>query len=537
MRVAIDGPAGSGKSTVARALARRCGLTYLDTGAMYRSVTEACLEQGVSPSDAGAVADVARGIRIEFGQAADGTQTVSVDGRDYTKLIRTPQVDRNVSAVSAIPAVREAMVAQQRAIGAAGDVVAEGRDIGTVVFPDAEVKVFLTADPEARAHRRAVQRAGGDAATDPTATADAASEQQILADLERRDQLDSSREVAPLRPAPDAVRMDSSSLTVDEEVERIMGLMDAARAKDRGAAVPSAGGSTPVGGGTAQSQAEEKRKPKPEVTVSPNPQPQVEGRSSAKPQPKAQPKPEGRLRAFHHNAFADYYEHGMRQYPLPARALLGFLVGVVGAFTKIAWPWRIENGDSLWEAPEGSHGRVIVMNHTSMLDPIIVIVTEWVHGRRVRAIYKSEFDSLKIATWLFSRAGAIPVERGTADIKAVRRAQAALQRGEDVLIYPEGTRVKSDDEPVTLHAGFALMAQLGRADVLPMAIVGARDITTRTRKVPHFHRVFCKVGEPIGFSGLGVKGRKRQAKAMEDAACKAMYALRDELRAEHPGKE
>lgn len=504
MRVAIDGPAGSGKSTVARELARRCGLTYLDTGAMYRSVTEACLERGVSPSDMDAVTEVARGLQIQFGQAKDGSQTVTVDGKDYTQLIRTPQVDRNVSAVSAIPAVREAMVAQQRALGASGDVVAEGRDIGTVVFPDAEVKVFLTADASARAHRRAVQREGGDAAKDPSAQANAAEEQEILADLERRDELDSTREVAPLKPAADAVTIDTSRLTVDQEVERIMALMDKAKAANV----------ANVATETAK-VATEKTPP------------------SSKAQPEAE---DGKMRAFHHNGFDAYYDHGMHDYPLPGRLLMGFVVGVVGGMSKVLWPWRIETPDELWHTKD-EHGRVIVMNHTSMLDPVIVIATEWVHGRRVRPIYKSEFDSFKPATWLFSRAGAIPVERGTADIKAVRRAQHALQRGEDVLIYPEGTRIKSDDEPVTLHAGFALMAQLGRANVLPMAIVGARDITTRTRKVPHFHRVYCKVGTPITFAELGVKGRKKQAKAMEDAACSAMYALRDELRAAHPGKE
>lgn len=516
MKIAIDGPAGSGKSTVAKALAERCGLTYLDTGAMYRSVTEACLSRGVPVDDANAVAEVARSLRIEFGRAADGSQTVTVDGEDYTDRIRTPEVDRNVSAVSAIPAVREAMVAQQRAIGARGDVVAEGRDIGTVVFPDAEVKVFLTADPAARAHRRAVQREGGDAARDPAAKADAAEERQILADLERRDRLDSSREVAPLKAAPDAVRIDSSSLTVDEEVARIQALMERAKGK---------------GEGEAQS---EPQKPKPQPEAKPDREPEPEQR----PVPKAKPQPEGegRMRAFHHNSFDDYYEHDMRDYPLPGRMLIGALVGIVGGATKVLWPWRIETPEELWHTAD-EHGRVIVMNHTSMLEPVLVIVTEWVHGRRVRPIYKSEFDSFKPATWLFSRAGAIPVERGKADVKAVRRAQRALQRGEDVLIYPEGTRIKSDDEPVTLHAGFALMAQLGRANVLPMAIVGARDITTRTRKLPHFHRVYLKVGEPITFASLGVKGRKKQATAMEKVATDAMYALRDELRREHPGKE
>ena len=228
MIVAIDGPAGSGKSTVAHAIAERCGLTYLDTGAMYRSVTLACLRDGVDLEDAEAVAAVARRIRIEFGTSEAG-QTVILDGQDVTSDIRTAEVDRSVSVVSAVPAVREAMVALQRAVGEQGDVVAEGRDIGTVVYPNAEVKVFLTADAEARAHRRAVQRTGKDAATDATATADAAEEQAILEDIKRRDQLDSSRETAPLKPAEDAHHIDSSSLSVDEVVAEIVRLMEDAR--------------------------------------------------------------------------------------------------------------------------------------------------------------------------------------------------------------------------------------------------------------------------------------------------------------------
>ena len=228
MKVAIDGPAGSGKSTVAHAIADRCGLTLLDTGAMYRSVALACVEQGLDLEDRDAVAEVARSVTIAFGQDERG-QTVLLDGRDVTAAIRTPEIDKAVSPVSANPLVREAMVAQQRAIGEGVDVVAEGRDIGTVVFPDAEVKVFLTADPAARALRRAVQRDGRDAATDADATADEAAVAEILADLIRRDAYDSNREASPLRPADDAVHIDSSDKTVDEVVNLIVKLMEEAR--------------------------------------------------------------------------------------------------------------------------------------------------------------------------------------------------------------------------------------------------------------------------------------------------------------------
>ena len=223
MIVAIDGPSGSGKSSVAREVARRCGLTYLDTGAMYRSVAHACLERGVDPADDAATAEVARDLRVEFAPCGDG-QRVLAGGEDVTAQIRTPEVERAVSPVSANPAVREAMVAEQRRFGEAGDVIAEGRDVGTVVFPNADVKVFLSASPEARARRRAVQREGGDLARGVDAAVDAEAERSVLEDLVRRDAYDSSRAASPLRPADDAVRIDSSELSFDEVVQAVIAL-------------------------------------------------------------------------------------------------------------------------------------------------------------------------------------------------------------------------------------------------------------------------------------------------------------------------
>jgi 1-acyl-sn-glycerol-3-phosphate acyltransferase len=236
---------------------------------------------------------------------------------------------------------------------------------------------------------------------------------------------------------------------------------------------------------------------------------------------------------FGHNSLDDYYEHTVREFPLSSRALLAATVGVCGLLSKVLWPWRIENGERLWNA-EG--GRMVVMNHVSMLDPVVLVVSDWAHGRRIRPIYKSEFDKHRIVTWFFARVGAIPVNRGTADIKAVRRAQRALQRGEDVLVFPEGTRIHSDEQEVEVHGGFALMAQLAKVPVVPVAIVGARDGAPGGNKPLRPHRVFMRVGEPATFDGLGVKGRKKQAKAMEALAMERVYALRDALRDEHPGK-
>jgi cytidylate kinase len=194
MVIAIDGPAGAGKSSVARAAAQRLSFTYLDSGAMYRAVA----------ARGGDAAAVARDARIELGER------VTLDGEDVTELIREPWVSEAASKVSADPAVREALVQQQRRLLADGDWVAEGRDIGTVVAPDAEVKVFLTADPAERARRRAAEL-GTDADV-------------VLRELVLRDERDRNREHSPLVPAPDAVPVDTTGLTLDEVVDQIVTL-------------------------------------------------------------------------------------------------------------------------------------------------------------------------------------------------------------------------------------------------------------------------------------------------------------------------
>jgi len=205
MVIAIDGPAGAGKSTVARAVAERLGLTYLDSGAMYRCVALAALERGADPDDGEAMGDLAAALEIGF----EG-EAVILDGRDVSVAIREPRVSEASSRVSVHPAVREAMVARQRELIAAGRYVAEGRDIGTVVSPGAPLKVFLTASPEERARRRAAQT-GEDAAT-------------VLAAQLERDARDETREHSALRPAADAVEVDTTDLSLGEVVSRIESL-------------------------------------------------------------------------------------------------------------------------------------------------------------------------------------------------------------------------------------------------------------------------------------------------------------------------
>jgi len=211
--VAVDGPSGSGKSTVSRRLATALGAHYLDTGAMYRAVTWAVLHSGVDVGDPHAVAKVVADVELAIG-TDPREPTIEADGVDVSRPIRGPEVTGAVSAVSAIPAVREQLVARQREIIARVDrIVVEGRDIGSVVAPDADLKVFLTASEDARARRRSAE-----IAADVGATA---------ADLARRDRLDSTRTASPLRQAEDAVVLDTTALGIDEVVARLDGLLRA----------------------------------------------------------------------------------------------------------------------------------------------------------------------------------------------------------------------------------------------------------------------------------------------------------------------
>lgn len=216
--VVIDGPAGAGKSTVARMVAARLGFMLLDTGAIYRALALAAQDAAVAWDDGPGLAELARQLPISF-SLQDGQNRVLLGQRDVSAQIRTPEVSMGASRVSGVGQVRAALLDLQRGFAANGPVVAEGRDMGTVVFPAARVKVFLVADPEERARRRLRELQGrGEEAT----------LEQVLQQQNERDRADTERAVAPLKPAPDAARLDTTGLEIDQVVDRILDLVRSA---------------------------------------------------------------------------------------------------------------------------------------------------------------------------------------------------------------------------------------------------------------------------------------------------------------------
>jgi len=212
--IAIDGPSGAGKGTIARAVAARLSYRHVDTGAMYRAVAWKALHDGIDLENAAQVAEVARRARIDVG---DGQ--VRIDDHDVASAIRTAEIDRAAAIVARQPRVREALIARQRACGADGGVVMEGRDIGTVVFPVADVKIYLDASPEERARRRA---------TDPSHASGAgtAAISEVATALAERDRIDSTRAASPLKVAEDAVVIDTTALSIDDAVDKVMKVVE-----------------------------------------------------------------------------------------------------------------------------------------------------------------------------------------------------------------------------------------------------------------------------------------------------------------------
>lgn len=425
--IAVDGPGGSGKSTVARAVARRFGLRYLDTGAMYRAVTWAVLRAGVHPADGAAVLAVSRAVTLEpeLDPDADG---IRVDGRQVGQEIRGAAVTSAVSAVAAVPEVRRILVRQQQALLGAGGIVLEGRDTGSVVAPAADLKLYLTADPAVRAERRAVQ------------AGEAAAAARVQADLQRRDTVDSSRAASPLAVAPDAVVLDTSELSEAEVVDRIAGLLRSRAETADGSASRQPPGDTEATG-----------PPRPAPVTGPTP---IPGSREAEAVPRdpwrAQPGP-------------PYLPWLFLVLQRPARLLaqLVFRVSVQGR-----------------EHLPRTGAVIVAGNHSGFLDgPLVAAFAP----RPLRVLVKAELYRGVLGRALH-RLGQIPVHRGRPDRAALRAGVRVLQEGGALGIFPEGTRGTGELDRV--QDGVAHLLLRAPCPVVPVVCLGTREALPKGATVP-----------------------------------------------------
>jgi cytidylate kinase len=425
--IAIDGPAGSGKSTVARRLATDLGLQYLDTGAMYRSVAFAALRRGIDPDETEPVARVARDLDLRMED--DGT--VWVDGIDASIEIRGPEVTRAVSAVAANPGVRDEMRSRQREWAARhGGGVLEGRDIGTVVFPDAELKIYLDAAASVRAARRSQE------VTD-------LSYETVAADIARRDAYDQGRTDSPLRRAAGAVVIDTTDLTIDQIVDRVVGEW----ARHDPARTPAADGPERAGRPVI-----EKRRADQRIII-----------------------PEGHARG-------EEMSRG-QQAVYRATWLLAAGIGYGYYRAKVSGAEHVPATGPFILAPV----------HRSNLDtPLVALATH----RRLRYMGKESMWKKRWSAWYLTAAGGFPVERATADRSALNACLRVLERGEPLVLFPEGTR-QSGPVVTEMFDGAAWLACRAQCPIVPVGLGGTEAALGKGTKLPRPVRLTVVVGKPL----------------------------------------
>lgn len=482
--IAIDGPAGTGKSTVARLVADRLGFGYLDTGAMYRAVTAAVLRAGIATDDAGAVAERARTCDLQVGPYG-----VFVDAVEVTEEIRGPLVTAAVSAVAANAEVRAELVRRQREwIALRPGAVLEGRDIGTVVVPDARLKVFLTASAEARAARRAGE---GTTGSDTAA---------VAADLARRDELDSTRAASPLATAADAVTVDTTDLTIDEVVAEVVRLW---QERD----VPT--GSVPHPAADRSSG------------------PTVADRDPAA----ATTGAAARAGGAGHKVESELIDRAWNAGEPTRWARLLYTV-VRSALVGFCYLWfRLEITGRDHVPTEGAF--ILAPVHRSNLDtPIVAAVTR----RPMRFMGKDSLWGVHRAfSWFISALGAFPVARGTVDREALRRCQSVLEAGQPLVLYPEGTR-QLGPQLHELFDGPAFLALRTGVPVVPVGIGGSERAQAKGSKLIRPTKVRVVIGPPIlpPVTGEGRATSRRAVRELTAAIGHDLQLLFDQAQAGLP---
>ena len=394
-RIAIDGPGGAGKSSVAKAVSKALGIIYVDTGALYRNIGLFMLDEGIDPKDADNVIPALSRLTLEL-KFENGKQIILLSGVDRGDEIRTPEASMAASAVSAIPAVRDYLLDMQRDTAKKNSVIMDGRDIGTVILPDAEVKIFLTASPKARAERRYKElKAKGKDVTF----------EQVYSEMVERDKNDSTRDVAPCVAAKDAVLLDNSKLSETETVAAILKIVKK-KTKD----------TTP---------------------------------------------------------------------------LYQVLKVIVSPIYRLVFNVRVKGKENV--PKEG--GVLLCPNHIAALDVISIGAS---CPRQITCIAKKELFTIPVLGWLIKALGGVKIDRGGADVGAIKAAVSAIDGGKTVVIFPQGHRCPGVNPATTaIRGGAGLIAYHAKCDIIPVCI------NIRKGKYGLFRKTEIIYGKPVKFADLG----------------------------------
>jgi cytidylate kinase len=452
--VALDGPAASGKSSVGAAAAHEVGYRFCDTGLLYRAVTWLAIRRGIDEGDPAALVDLVS--EVELTPDEEGRLSrVTADGDDVTAEVHGPEVDARVSAISGVAELRAALLERQRSIAAEGRIIMAGRDIGTVVLPDADLKIFLKASVEERARRRAEERG-----LDPNGPEAA----EVLTELRRRDELDSTRAVAPLRPADDAVILVTDGNRLEQTVAMVVATIRQAEARRVAETTPPA-----------------------------------ESASTAEPEPHSSDRP--------------------ARGPAPSLDDPPIESQLTPLIRLVAWGGRVVARSMSRLTIEGSidaiprEGPVILAaNHASNADPVVIgsFLTPRL-GRRIHWLGKRELFEWPVVGWVAAHGGVHPVDRSTADLEAFRLARRILDEGHVLMVFPEGTR-SPDGALQAAKDGVAMLALRTGAPIVPIAMAETDRFWPRGRPLPRVgRRIVMRVGQPFRLADELPPGTDRKA--------------------------
>jgi cytidylate kinase len=474
--IALDGPASSGKSSVGAAAAKELGYRFCDTGLLYRAVTWLGLHRGIAATAHGKLVPLVR--EIELLDVGDGRLAhVAIDGVDRTADVRSPDVDVAVSAYSAVAELRLSLLERQRALALRGRIIMAGRDVGTIVLPDADLKLYLDASVEERARRRAVERG-----IDPSGRKG----REILEELRRRDRLDSTREVAPLRKAPDAVVLHTDGNTFEQTVAQVVEVIR--RIEHERAAQPPPMPAAATAGAPDHDTAGA---------------PQSAGRSR-RARPERKP---------------------MRPTPIATGRSWLYRLGNVALRAIVRAVARFRSEGDLAAIPR-TGPLIVASNHASSADP--VLITSFLSqdiDRPLNWLGKRELVEWPPAGWVFRAAAIHPVDREAADLEAFRSAMRILEAGQVLAIFPEGTR-SQDGALQSVREGAGMLALRSGAPVLPVAVVDSDRLWPKGSLLPKSgKRVVVRYGAPFKVAEeLEASGHPTRGRQATEAATRLIMA-------------